>query len=219
MNKNIIINKEVDDYSDEREEEIELGDDGDDENQKESILFCNDRLCTSIPEIYFDENSSLVYLFCNKNKNNEKHKYCLKIDEYLKNNILLSETKIKKIKRKPNNLTEEIKKDIDEMKNKIKYQKKHLEKITNDFNNLIHNIIDDFTFLLQNKLTSLIFQNKIINTYINCPDDTNANKNFQSLTNYMNSISISNYLVLEKFENNDNSKNINFSHTLKYKKK
>ena len=32
-----------------------------DENFEDSILFCHDRFCTSIPEIYFDENSSLVY--------------------------------------------------------------------------------------------------------------------------------------------------------------
>ena len=187
----------------EEEEEETIISDNDDENIEDSILFCHDRFCTSIPEIYFDENSSLVYLFCNKNGEKEKHKYCIKIKEYLKGNILLSASKLKKIKKKKNELDEKIKQDIENMKNKIKYQKKHLEKITNDFNKLIHNIIDDFTFLLQNKLSSLIFQKKIINTYINFPDDNNAIKNFQNLSNYMGNISISNFLILEKCSNKE----------------
>ena len=72
-----------------KEEEPEMLDD-ENENFEDSILFCHDRFCTSIPEIYFDENSSLAYLFCNKNEKNEKHKYCLNIKNYLKNNILLN---------------------------------------------------------------------------------------------------------------------------------
>ena len=69
----------------EQEEEQEINDDN--ENYEDSILFCHDRFCTAIPEIYFDENSSLVYLFCNKNEKNEKHKYCLNIKQYLKSNF------------------------------------------------------------------------------------------------------------------------------------
>ena len=118
------------------EEESEILED-ENENYEDSILFCHDRFCTSIPEIYFDENSSLAYLFCNKNEKNEKHKYCLNIKNYLKNNILLNETKLKKVEINKNNLDEKIKNDIFDMKNKISYQKKNLEKITNDFNNLI----------------------------------------------------------------------------------
>ena len=197
---------DINNLKENEEEEQEINDDN--ENFEDSILFCHDRFCTSIPEIYFDENSSLVYLFCNKNEKNEKHKYCLNIKQYLKSNILLSENKLKKIEKNKNDLSEKIKQDIMDMKNKISYQKKHLEKITNDFNDLIHKIVDDFTFLLQNKLSSLIFQKQIINTYINFPNDLNANKNFQNLSNYMNSISISNFLVLEKCckkeTNNDN---------------
>ena len=197
---------DINNLKENEEEEQEINDDN--ENFEDSILFCYDRFCTSIPEIYFDENSSLVYLFCNKNEKNEKHKYCLNIKQYLKSNILLSENKLKKIEKNKNDLSEKIKQDIIDMKNKISYQKKHLEKITNDFNDLIHKIVDDFTFLLQNKLSSLIFQKQIINTYINFPNDLNANKNFQNLSNYMNSISISNFFLLEKCcqkeTNNDN---------------
>ena len=197
---------DINNLKENEEEEQEINDDN--ENFEDSILFCYDRFCTSIPEIYFDENSSLVYLFCNKNEKNEKHKYCLNIKQYLKSNILLSENKLKKIEKNKNDLSEKIKQDIMDMKNKISYQKKHLEKITNDFNDLIHKIVDDFTFLLQNKLSSLIFQKQIINTYINFPNDLNANKNFQNLSNYMNSISISNFFLLEKCcqkeTNNDN---------------
>ena len=197
-----------------KEEEPEMLDD-ENENFEDSILFCHDRFCTSIPEIYFDENSSLAYLFCNKNEKNEKHKYCLNIKNYLKNNILLNETKLKKVEINKNNLDEKIKNDILDMKNKISYQKKNLEKITNDFNNLIQKIVDDFTFLLQNKLSSLIFQKQIINTYIKFPDDINANKNFKNLSNYMKSISISNIIVLEKYHNkekiNNNKEKENFN--------
>ena len=197
---------DINNLKENEEEEQEINDDN--ENFEDSILFCHDRFCTSIPEIYFDENSSLVYLFCNKNEKNEKHKYCLNIKQYLKSNILLSENKLKKVEKNKNDLSEKIKQDIIDMKNKISYQKKHLEKITNDFNDLIHKIVDDFTFLLQNKLSSLIFQKQIINTYINFPNDLNANKNFQNLSNYMNSISISNFFLLEKCcqkeTNNDN---------------
>ena len=188
------------------EEESEILED-ENENYEDSILFCHDRFCSSIPEIYFDENSSLVYLFCDKNEKNEKHKYCLGIKKYLKSNILLNETKLKKVELNKNELNEKIKQDILDMKNKISYQKKQLEKITNDFNNLIQKIVDDFTFLLQNKLSSLIFQKQIINTFIKFPDDINANKNFKNLFNYMNSISLSNFLVLEKCHNNQKINN------------
>ena len=187
-------------------EEDELND-YDNENIENSILFCYERFCTSIPEIYFDENSSLTYLFCDKNEKKEKHKYCVDIKQYLKRNIFLSETKLKKIKKKTIELNEKIKQDIIDMKNKIEYQKKHLEKITNEFNDLIHRIIDDFTFLLQNKLSSLIYQKKIINTFVNCPDDINAIKNFKNLSNYMSNIPISNFLVLDKYNNKDKNNN------------
>ena len=132
---------DINNLKENEEEEQEINDDN--ENFEDSILFCYDRFCTSIPEIYFDENSSLVYLFCNKNEKNEKHKYCLNIKQYLKSNILLSENKLKKIEKNKNDLSEKIKQDIIDMKNKISYQKKHLEKITNDFNDLIHKIVDD----------------------------------------------------------------------------
>ncbi len=132
---------DINNLKENEEEEQEINDDN--ENFEDSILFCHDRFCTSIPEIYFDENSSLVYLFCNKNEKNEKHKYCLNIKQYLKSNILLSENKLKKIEKNKNDLSEKIIQDIIDMKNKISYQKKHLEKITNDFNDLIHKIVDD----------------------------------------------------------------------------
>ena len=211
-NKNNINNDENENINnsneEEENEEIELNDDND-ENKEKSILFCYDSFCTCIPEIYFDENSSLVYLFCNKNQKKEKHKYCLDIQKYLKSNILSLDKKLKNFKRTKLDLNEKIKQDISDMKNKIAYQKKQLEKITNDFNDLIHNIIDDFTFLLQNKLRSLIFQKAIINTYINCPNDFNAIKNFKNLENYMNNISISKFLILDKCnkESSNNNKN------------
>ena len=211
-NKNNINNDENENINnsneEEENEEIELNDDND-ENIEKSILFCYDSFCTCIPEIYFDENSSLVYLFCNKNQKKEKHKYCLDIQKYLKSNILSLDKKLRNFKRTKSDLNEKIKQDISDMKNKIAYQKKQLEKITNDFNDLIHNIIDDFTFLLQNKLRSLIFQKAIINTYINCPNDFNAIKNFKNLENYMNNISISKFLILDKCnkESSNNNKN------------
>ena len=211
-NKNNINNDENENINnsneEEENEEIELNDDND-ENIEKSILFCYDSFCTCIPEIYFDENSSLVYLFCNKNQKKEKHKYCLDIQKYLKSNILSLDKKLRNFKRTKLDLNEKIKQDISDMKNKIAYQKKQLEKITNDFNDLIHNIIDDFTFLLQNKLRSLIFQKAIINTYINCPNDFNAIKNFKNLENYMNNISISKFLILDKCnkESSNNNKN------------
>ena len=211
-NKNNINNDENENINnsneEEENEEIELNDDND-ENIEKSILFCYDSFCTCIPEIYFDENSSLVYLFCNKNHKKEKHKYCLDIQKYLKSNILSLDKKLRNFKRTKSDLNEKIKQDISDMKNKIAYQKKQLEKITNDFNDLIHNIIDDFTFLLQNKLRSLIFQKAIINTYINCPNDFNAIKNFKNLENYMNNISISKFLILDKCnkESSNNNKN------------
>ena len=211
-NKNNINNDENENINnsneEEENEEIELNDDND-ENIEKSILFCYDSFCTCIPEIYFDENSSLVYLFCNKNHKKEKHKYCLDIQKYLKSNILSLDKKLRNFKRTKSDLNEKIKQDISDMKNKIAYQKKQLEKITNDFNDLIHNIIDDFTFLLQNKLRSLIFQKTIINTYINCPNDFNAIKNFKNLENYMNNISISKFLILDKCnkESSNNNKN------------
>ena len=213
MNNKNNINKDENENinnsnEEEEDEEIELNDDND-ENIEKSILFCYDSFCTCIPEIYFDENSSLVYLFCNKNQKKEKHKYCLDIQKYLKSNILSLDKKLRNFKRTKSDLNEKIKQDISDMKNKIAYQKKQLEKITNDFNDLIHNIIDDFTFLLQNKLRSLIFQKAIINTYINCPNDFNAIKNFKNLENYMNNISISKFLILDKCnkESSNNNKN------------
>ena len=212
-NKNNINNDENENINnsneeEEENEEIELNDDND-ENIEKSILFCYDSFCTCIPEIYFDENSSLVYLFCNKNQKKEKHKYCLDIQKYLKSCVLSLDKKLRNFKRTKSDLNEKIKQDISDMKNKIAYQKKQLEKITNDFNDLIHNIIDDFTFLLQNKLRSLIFQKTIINTYINCPNDFNAIKNFKNLENYMNNISISKFLILDKCnkESSNNNKN------------
>ena len=211
-NKNNINNDENENINnsneEEENEEIELNDDNE-ENIEKSILFCYDSFCTCIPEIYFDENSSLVYLFCNKNQKKEKHKYCLDIQKYLKSNIFSLDKKLRNFKRTKFDLNEKIKQDISDMKNKIAYQKKQLEKITNDFNDLIHNIIDDFTFLLQNKLRSLIFQKAIINTYINCPTDANAIKNFKNLENYMNNISISKFLILDKCnkESSNNNKN------------
>ena len=211
-NKNNINNDENENINnsneEEENEEIELNDDNE-ENIEKSILFCYDSFCTCIPEIYFDENSSLVYLFCNKNQKKEKHKYCLDIQKYLKSNIFSLDKKLRNFKRTKLDLNEKIKQDISDMKNKIAYQKKQLEKITNDFNDLIHNIIDDFTFLLQNKLRSLIFQKAIINTYINCPNDFNAIKNFKNLENYMNNISISKFLILDKCnkESSNNNKN------------
>ena len=211
-------NNEINKEEDKEEQELEI-ENGSENSEDSSLLFCYDRFCTSIPEIYFDENSSLAYLYCNKKENNSKHKYCLKINDYLKKNNSLLSYKLKKINKQKNNLSKKIKEEIEEMKLKIKYQKTNLEKITNDFNKLMQKIVDDYTYLLQNKLSSLIFQNKIINTYINCPSDINAEKNFNNLCNYMNNISLSNLLSLNKCSskdiiydnNNDDNENSNKS--------
>ena len=93
------------------------------ENPEESILFCHNKFCTSIPEIYFDEYSSLVYLYCNKKENKEKHKYCIKIKDYLKNNNSLLSQKLKKISKPKNFLSKKTIDQIEEMRTKIKYQK------------------------------------------------------------------------------------------------
>ena len=62
---------------------------------KQNILFCPNKYCNLITEIYFDENSSSVYLFCNKNKNKEKHKYYIPLKKYLNDNALMSSSKLK----------------------------------------------------------------------------------------------------------------------------
>ena len=94
------------------------------------------------------------------------------------------------------------------MKNKIKLQKKYLENLTNIFNSLIKKIVNDYTSLLENKLSILLLQKKIIYTFLKYHTDKNAIKNFQNLSNFMQNMPIPNNTILNNDENNAFNKNI-----------
>ena len=180
---------------------------------KQNILFCPNKFCNLIPEIYFDENSSSVYLFCNKNKNKEKHKYYLPLKKYLNDNALMSSSKLKDEEEKElqginSRLPDELNQEIEDIRNKIKLQKKYLENLTNIFNSLIQKIVNDFTHLLENKLSIIILEKKIIYTFLKYNTDQNAIKNFKNLSNFIQNMPIPNSKNLNNDENNAYNKNI-----------
>ena len=154
-------NYDIDNNSEEEENEENIFSEYDNSNYiKQNILFCPNRFCNMIPEIYFDENSSSVYLFCNKNKKKEKHKYYISLKKYLNDNVRMSSSKLKDEEEKElqeinSRLSDELNQEIEDMKNKIKLQKKYLENLTNIFNSLIKKIVNDYTRLLENKLSIL----------------------------------------------------------------
>lgn len=198
----------------EENEEYFFSDEEDDNNiyNKHNILFCPRTYCNSIPEIYFDENSSSVYLFCNKNKYNEKHKYYISLKKYLNDNTLSSSSKLKDEEEKElqeinSKLPDELNQEIEDIKNKIKLQKKYLESLTNIFNSLIKKIVNDYTHLLENKLRMFLLQKKIIYTFLKYHTDKNAIKNFQNLSNFMQNMPIPNNTILNNDENNAYNKN------------
>lgn len=180
----------------------------DDNNyNKQNILFCPNKYCNSIPEIYFDEHSSSIYLFCNKNKYNQKHKYYIPLKQYLNDNTIRSSSKLKDEEEKElqeinSKLPDELNQEIEDMKNKIKLQKKYLENLTNIFNSLIKKIVNDYTCLLENKLSILLLQKKIIYTFLKYHTNKNAIKNFQNLSNFMQNMPIPNNTFLNNDENN-----------------
>ena len=147
-------NYNINNNSDEEDIEENTFSEYDDSNYiKQNILFCPNKYCNLIPEIYFDENSSSVYLFCNKNKNKEKHKYYIPLKKYLNDNALMSSSKLKDEEEKElqginSRLPDELNQEIEDIRNKIKLQKKYLENLTNIFNSLIQKIVNDFTHLL-----------------------------------------------------------------------
>ena len=214
---NIINNNyELNSNNEEENEEYDLfeEEDEDDNNyNKQNILFCPNKCCNSIPEIYFDENSSSIYLFCIKNKCKEKHKYYIPLKQYLNDNAIRSSSKLKDEEEKElqeinSKLPDESNQEIEDMKNKIKLQKKYLENLTNIFNSLIKEIVNDFTCLLENKLSILLLQKKIIYTYLKYHTNKNAIKNFQNLSNFMQNLPIPNNTFLNNDENNAFNKNI-----------
>ena len=199
----------------EENEEYNFSDEEEDDNiyNKQNILFCPYKFCNSIPEIYFDENSSSVYLFCNNNKYNKKHKYYIPLKKYLNDNTIMSSSKLKDEEEKElqeinSKLPDELNQEIEDMKNKIKLQKKYLENLTNIFNSLIKKIVNDYTRLLENKLSIFLLEKKIIYTFLKYHTDKNAIKNFQNLSNFMQNMPIPNKTVLNNDENNAYNKNI-----------
>ena len=207
-------NYNINNNSDEEDIEENTFSEYDDSNYiKQNILFCPNKYCNLIPEIYFDENSSSVYLFCNKNKNKEKHKYYIPLKKYLNDNALMSSSKLKDEEEKElqginSRLPDELNQEIEDIRNKIKLQKKYLENLTNIFNSLIQKIVNDFTHLLENKLSILIFEKKIIYTFLKYNTDQNAIKNFQNLSNFIQNMPIPNSKNLNNDENNAYNKNI-----------
>lgn len=200
-------------------EEEENDDNSDNENEddvacnKQNILLCPNKCCNSIPEIYFDENSSSIYLFCNKNKKKEIHKYYTSLKQYLNDNTIMSSSKLKDEEEKElqeinSRLPDELNQEIEDMKNKIKLQKKYLENLTNIFNSLIQKIVDDYTYLLENKLSIFLLEKKIIYTFLKYHTDKNAIKNFQNLSNFIQNMPIPNNTILNSDENNAYNKNI-----------
>ena len=207
-------NYDIDNNSEEEENEENIFSEYNNSNYiKQNILFCPNRFCNMIPEIYFDENSSSVYLFCNKNKKKEKHKYYISLKKYLNDNVRMSSSKLKDEEEKElqeinSKLSDELNQEIEDMKNKIKLQKKYLENLTDDFNSLIQRIVNDFTHLLENKLSILLFEKKIIYTFLKYNTDQNAIKNFQNLSNFMQNMPIPNNTIVNNDENNAYNKNI-----------
>ena len=206
------------DINNSREEEDNEGyNNSDDENDcnynKKNILLCPNKYCNSIPEIYFAENSSSIYLFCNNNKKKEKHKYNIPLKKYLNDNVIMSSFKLKDEEEKElqeinSRLPDELNQEIEDMKNKIKLQKKYLEKLTNIFNSLIQKIVNDYTHLLENKLSIFLLEKKIIYTFLKYHTDKNAIKNFQNLSNFIQNMSIPNNLIINNDENNAYNNNI-----------
>ena len=207
-------NYDIDNNSEEEENEENIFSEYNNSNYiKQNILFCPNRFCNMIPEIYFDENSSSVYLFCNKNKKKEKHKYYISLKKYLNDNVRMSSSKLKDEEEKElqeinSKLSDELNQEIEDMKNKIKLQKKYLENLTDDFNSLIQRIVNDFTHLLENKLSILLFEKKIIYTFLKYNTDQNAIKNFQNLSNFMQNMPMPNNTIVNNDENNAYNKNI-----------
>ena len=207
-------NYDIDNNSEEEENEENIFSEYDNSNYiKQNILFCPNRFCNMIPEIYFDENSSSVYLFCNKNKKKEKHKYYISLKKYLNDNVRMSSSKLrdeeeKELQEINSRLSDELNQEIEDMKNKIKLQKKYLENLTDDFNSLIQRIVNDFTHLLENKLSILLFEKKIIYTFLKYNTDQNAIKNFQNLSNFMQNMPMPNNTIVNNDENNAYNKNI-----------
>ena len=207
---NVNNNYELNSNDEEENEEYNLSEEEheDDNNyNKQNILFCPNKYCNSIPEIYFDEHSSSIYLFCNKNKYNQKHKYYIPLKQYLNDNTIRSSSKLKDEEEKElqeinSKLPDELNQDIEDMKNKIKLQKKYLENLTNIFNSLIKKIVNDYTCLLENKLSILLLQKKIIYTFLKYHTNKNAIKNFQNLSNFMQNMPIPNNTFLNNDENN-----------------
>ena len=206
------------DINNSREEEDNEGyNNSDDENDcnynKKNILLCPNKYCNSIPEIYFEENSSSIYLFCNNNKKKEKHKYHIPLEKYLNDNAIMSSFKLKDEEEKElqeinSRLPDELNQEIEDMKNKIKLQKKYLENLTNIFNSLIEKIVNDYTQLLENKLSIFLLEKKIIYTFLKYHTDKNAIKNFQNLSNFIQNMPIPNNSILNNDENNAYNKNI-----------
>jgi len=207
-------NCNINNNSDEEDIEENSFSEYDDSNYiKQNILFCPNKYCNLIPEIYFDENSSSVYLFCNKNKNKEKHKYYIPLKKYLNDNALMSSSKLKDEEEKElqginSRLPDELNQEIEDIRNKIKLQKKYLENLTNIFNSLIQKIVNDFTHLLENKLSIIILEKKIIYTFLKYNTDQNAIKNFQNLSNFIQNMPIPNSKNLNNDEINAYNKNI-----------
>ena len=207
-------NDDIDNNSEEEENEENIFSEYNNSNYiKQNILFCPNRFCNMIPEIYFDENSSSVYLFCNKNKKKEKHKYYISLKKYLNDNVRMSSSKLKDEEEKElqeinSRLSDELNQEIEDMKNKIKLQKKYLENLTNIFNSLIKKIVNDYTRLLENKLSIFLLEKKIIYTFLKYHTDKSAIKNFQNLSNFMQNMPIPNKTILNNDENNAYNKNI-----------
>lgn len=199
--------------SPELEEEIEKSEeDPSSENEtekynKKNILLCPNPRCKSIPEIYFDEKTLSIYLFCEK-----KHKNYLALKKYINKNNETSDTKLKDEDEKQfqeinADLNDETNQQIEDMKNRIKLQKKYLQILSTEFNNLIFKLKNDFSYLYENRLTILSLQEKIIYTYLKHHKNKNAAKNFQNLTNFIQHLPIPNGNILNNDEKNAYSNN------------
>ena len=212
-NNNYQINNSIDE---ENNEENNISDDENENNydyNKQNILLCPNKNCNSIPEIYFEENSSMVYLFCNNSKKKEKHKYYIPLKKYLHDNTIMSSSKLKDEEEKElqeinRSLPDELNQEIEDMRNKIKLQKKYLENLTNIFNSLIRKIVNDYTCLLENKLSISLLEKKIIYTFLKYHTDKNAIKNYQNLSNFLQNMPIPNNTILNNDENNAYNNNI-----------
>ena len=195
----------------ESEEDDTLSDDFDDNNFiiKRNILLCPHQQCKKIPEIYFDEKNSSIYLNCGDL--NKKHKYNMSIKNFLRKNSEITPYKLKdeeekELQHKNNPLNDEANQEIEDMKNKIILQKKFLENLVKIFNTLIQKLANDFTALIENRLSILLLQKKIIYTYLKYSTEKNAIKNFQNLTNFIQNLPIPNNTNND--ENNAYMKNI-----------